>query len=59
LVLEPMLDLIKKKPINLVDFSKQLGRPETKHYDDDDVYIDGEKDKPPIPNDPSVPTPLV
>ena len=56
LVLNPTDDLIKKRLVNFVDFSKQTGREEKKvDLDDDEYYIRPADDGPAVPYDPSQP----
>lgn len=57
MLLEPNIDVIKKKKIFLADFEKQIGREEKKHVDDDEVYIrnfDFEDARPKDPSEPKV-----
>ena len=53
LVIEPNIDVIRKRVPFLANFEKQKGREETKHVDDDDVYVDNNEYADPYPNDPS------
>ena len=39
LIVEPNIDVIRKRKIFLVDFDKQTGREEQKHVDDDEYYV--------------------
>lgn len=57
LILEPNIEAIKSRVTGGVDFNKMLGRPEEKRLGDDDIMINGELLKDPIPNDPSRPNP--
>lgn len=60
LILEPLLDLVKKKQPFFANFDKQTGREERKCLDDDEYYMPGgNEDQPAIPNDPSLPKPIV
>lgn len=59
LILEPLFDLVRKKTVNVIGFDKQLGRPENRHIDDDEIYAPLDVNDDPIPYDPSVPRPIV
>ena len=39
MILEPNIDVIRKRKVNFVDFDKQIGREEKKHLDDDEYYV--------------------
>ena len=54
MILEPDINVIKKRQPTAPDFDKQLGRESPKRLDDEEVYIREFVDDP-IPNDPSVP----
>ena len=54
LLIEPNIDAIRPKIPAAPDFSKQIGRPEKRHIDDDQLYIIDLPDNP-IPFDPSQP----
>ena len=55
LILEPRIEAIRTKVPFFADFSKQLGREEQKHLDDDEHYLPPDLSTEPIPNDPSRP----
>jgi len=56
LILEPNIDVIRKRQPTAPDFDKQIGRVEPQKLEDmeDEIYI-RRLDDPPIPYDPSVP----
>ena len=57
LIIEPNIDVIKKRKVFLVDFDKQVGREEKKHVDDEEVYVknfDFEDIRPKDPSEPKV-----
>ncbi len=59
MILEPLLDLVRKKQPFFADFAKQLGREEKKTLDDDEYYIPIDPNSEPVPNDPGKPREIV
>lgn len=59
LILEPVLDLVRKRQPFFANFDKYTGREEKKTLDDDEYYLPQDPNSDPIPNDPSRPRPIV